>query len=118
MRNLLVDTDVFIDHIRGARKLNASRDELHYSVVTRCELFAGKNADEDSLRLLLSAFREIPVDSITAETAGRLRRAINIPTPDAIIAATALINNLVLFTRNYKDFKSVKRLKIASQEQT
>jgi len=41
---LLVDTDVFIDHLRGAAELKAGRNRLHYSVITRAELFAGNSA--------------------------------------------------------------------------
>ena len=39
--DLLVDTDVFIDHLRGARELRPGRNRLHYSVITRCELISG-----------------------------------------------------------------------------
>src|SRR4051794_20284536 len=71
---LLVDTDVFIDHLRGASPLRPGRDALSYSTVTRCELFAGDAAQEDAVALLLSPFRELPVDRAVAERAGRLRR--------------------------------------------
>jgi hypothetical protein len=33
--DLLVDTDIFIDHLRGAAELKPGRHRLHYSVVTR-----------------------------------------------------------------------------------
>ena len=44
MGDILVDTDVFIDHLRGARQLTPGRHRLHYSVITRAELFAGNTA--------------------------------------------------------------------------
>jgi predicted nucleic acid-binding protein len=59
--DVLVDTDVFIDHLRGARALAARRNRLHYSVITRAELFAANTAT-DLTATLLAPFREIPVD--------------------------------------------------------
>src|SRR5438874_1098274 len=69
--NLLIDTDVFIDHLRGARRLTlADNDVASYSVVTLCELFAGTRVDEGSVRTLLAPFATLVVDQATAEHAG------------------------------------------------
>jgi predicted nucleic acid-binding protein len=108
---VLLDTDVFIDHLRGARELRPGRNSLSYSVITRCELFAGANADEHLIGRLLSPFRELPVDRAIAEDAGRIRRETRIRTPDALIAATALRFGLVLVTRNASDFGRVPKLR-------
>ena len=51
---------------------------------------------------------ENPIKYQTAE----IRKKHNIKLPDAIIAATALIFNLDLVTRNVKDFKNIKGLTI------
>jgi predicted nucleic acid-binding protein len=107
----LLDTDVFIHHLRGANKLRPGRDSVSYSVVTRCELFAGAAADEDRIRLLLAPFLELPVDRSVAELAGRVRRETRIRTPDALIAATALLHRLTLVTRNARDFGRVRHLR-------
>jgi len=112
MADLLVDTDVFVDHVRGASSIKLGPHRLSYSVVTRCELFAGRNAKEESLGLLLSAFAELPVDRAIAERAGRIRRTTDIRTPDALIAATALEHGLGLLTRNASDFTRVTGLKV------
>ncbi len=116
MAELLLDTDVFVDHLRGARRLRPGRHRLHYSVVTRCELFAGRGADEDVLRLLLAPFRELPVDRGIAERAGRIRREAGVRTPDALIAATALQHRLTLVTRNLRDFQPVRGLRLLAPE--
>lgn len=118
MAEFLVDTDVFIDHLRGARELRAGSSELSYSVVTRCELFAGRRADEEGLRRLLGAFRELSVDRSVAERAGRIRRETRVRTPDALIAATALEHGLVLVTRNRRDFEPVRSLSIRASVPT
>ena len=112
MAELLVDTDVFVDHLRGARPLRPERDSLHYSVVTRCELFAGPAAQEETVATLLAPFRELAVDRDVAETAGRIRRETGVRTPDALIAGTALVNGLTLVTRNARDFERVPQLRL------
>jgi predicted nucleic acid-binding protein len=109
--DVLVDTDVFIDHLRGAVELKAGRHRLHYSVVTRAELFAGNSAT-DLVSQLLGPFRELTVDRSVAERAGRVVREFQLRMPDALIAATALENRLTLMTRNRKDFDKVRGLRI------
>ena len=81
------------------------------SVITRCELFAGSEVDEEGVRVLLAPFRELSVDRAVAELAGRVRRETGIRMPDALIAATALLHRLTLVTRNVRDFERVPRLR-------
>jgi toxin FitB len=109
--DLLMDTDVFVDHLRGVAELKTGRNRIHYSVITRAELFAGNSASNLTVRLL-APFREIPVDRAVAERAGRIRRETRIRLPDALIAATALERNLTLTTRNTRDFEAVPGLRI------
>jgi predicted nucleic acid-binding protein len=108
--DLLVDTDVFVDHLRGARRIEPGRERILYSVVTRCELFAGRETEEETIQVLLAPFEEVPLDRPIAERAGRLRRAGGLRTPDALIAATALEHQLVLVTRNTRDFRPARGL--------
>jgi toxin FitB len=110
--DLLVDTDVFVDHLRGARRMQPGRDRILYSFVTRCELFAGREIEEETVQRLLEPFEEIPIDRPLAERAGRLRRAGGLRTRDALIAASALERQLVLVTRNTRDFQSARGLKL------
>lgn len=111
--DLLVDTDVFIDHLRGAAELKPGRHRLHYSVVTRAELFAGNTATARASQLL-APFREILVDRDVAERAGRVVREFGTRLPDALIAATALEKGLQLSTRNVKDFVKIPGLRLKS----
>lgn len=113
MADLLIDTDIFIDHLRGAAALKPGRHRLHYSVVTRAELFAGTTATNLSTQLL-APFRELNVDRAVAERAGRISREFGVRLPDALIAATALEHELSLVTRNDKHFGSIRGLRLRS----
>lgn len=109
--DLLLDTDIFIDHLRGATRIEPRRHRLHYSVVTRAELFAGNTATNAASELL-APFREHPVDRAIAERAGRVAREHGLRMPDALIAATALEHRLGLVTRNTRHFDEVRSLRL------
>ena len=104
---------VFVDHLRGAVELKADRHRLHYSVVTRAELFAGGPAT-NLVSTLLGPLREVVVDRAVAERAGRIRREAGIRLPDALIAATALQHDLQLASRDRRDFDAVRGLRMRS----
>jgi predicted nucleic acid-binding protein len=112
MADLLVDTDIFVDHLRGAAPLKVGRNRVFYSIVTRCELLAGRAAQEELVRLLLSAFSELIIDRTVAESAGRIRRQADIALPDAIIAASAIEFDVPVVTRNRRDFERVRGLRV------
>lgn len=112
MADLLVDTDVLIDHLRGARAFEPADARVSYSTVTRAELFAGRASEEAAVRTLLDPFRELLVDRAVAELGGRLRRDHSVRLADALIAATALTHDLELLTRNVRDFTGVPSLRL------
>ena len=109
--DLLLDTDIFIDHLRGASELRVGRHRVHYSVITRAELFAGNTAT-DLVTTLLAPFRELPIDRPIAERAGRIRREHGVRMPDALIAATAVEHRLGVVTRNRAEFEKVRGLRL------
>jgi predicted nucleic acid-binding protein len=110
---LLVDTDVLVDHLRGDRRLSADGRRLGVSVVTRCELFAGRD-EAERLRRLLSPMVDLPIDATIAELAGSTRRRTGLATPDALVAATALVHRIPLLTRNRRHFGRVDGLRVLS----
>lgn len=114
MADLLVDTDVCIDHLAGHARLSGRRNRLGYSVITRAELRAeAKGAFEaEQIRRMLGAMTEYPVDRQVADEAGRIRAEAGIRLPDALIAATALVHGLTLDTRNLADFRRVPGLRL------
>jgi len=77
---------------------------LGYHLLTREE--------EADLRRTLEQFVVFPVDSTVAERAVVLRQQRKMGLGDAIIAATALVHDLPLVTRNTDDFKHVPGLRL------
>lgn len=53
-----------------------------------------------------------PIDSSIARRAAELGRTRTTKLPDLLIAATALEYNLILITKNVKDFHNIPNLKI------
>lgn len=112
----LVDTDIAIDHFHGnpfARdffnKTLEAGDSLCISVVTLTELLAGMRPGEEELtQKLLSLFVVLDVNETIGYKAGEyLRlysRSHNLDLGDAIIAATAMLNDADLVTRNIKHY--------------
>ncbi len=113
MARVLLDTDVLIDHLVDAgRTIPPNIGDAAYSSITRAELYSGRNADEEVIDRLLVNFEEIAVDRAIAEEAGRIRRVVGIKLPDALIAATAIMTKRRLSTRNVRDYRRVKRLRL------
>ncbi len=112
----LVDTSVLIDVLRGevaaAEVLRNARmaGPLHASEVTRLEVLAGMRPPEEAAtRALLAALTWHPLDDRVAEVAGDLGRRWlvsnrGIDSGDLAIAATAVLLDAALLTRNIKHF--------------
>lgn len=123
MVDLVIDTDILIDHLRGLilakeylKQKRDAKDKLMISVVTEAEIFAGKKMEESSeakkTELLLELFEIIGVDSQIAREAGKLRRSFDCKLPDAIIAATAILHRAKLVTRNKGHFEMIPDIDI------
>jgi predicted nucleic acid-binding protein len=119
---VLVDTSVVIDYLRGvpaaAELLERERalGALHASEITRLEVLAGmRPVEEEQTRSLLSALRWHPVDAEVAEQAGALGRAWlpsqgGIDSADLAIAATSVLLNARLLTKNVRHFPMIDGL--------
>ena len=122
MTRYLLDTGLVLRHLRGQRRVvsflrNLSKSErLSIATVTRLEVHAGMKPDERyATQKLLSRLAVYDLDREIAEKAGDLIAASMksgwvLSVPDAIIAATAISNNLTLVTLNPNDFRNVAGL--------
>ena len=88
-----------------------------FSVITEIELLCWKTEDEEDLKILqdfinaATIFDLIP--PVKLKTAA-IRKTTRIKLPDALIAATALVHDLTLITRNTHDFRNLTDLKIVN----
>lgn len=87
------------------------------SVITEIELMSWKTATEKDLSLLQNFIQDslvLELEQAVKQKAAILRKTTRIKLPDAIIAATALVFNLTLVTRNTQDFDSVENLRLVN----
>jgi|SRR3989338_10060593 len=116
----VVDTSIFIDHLRGYKPANDFFNSLDnkvllFSALSEAELLTGKSCNDseqrESVLQFLKRWKKIDVTNPIAMKAGDLRRTHEITISDAIIAATAIIYDAELLTRDVGDFKSIEGLK-------
>lgn len=84
------------------------------SVITKIEVL-GFNASEEHAQLLFNFMEDATILDLTSsivDVSIDIRKKSKTPLPDAIIAATAIVYDLVLITRNISDFKNIQGLKV------
>ncbi len=118
--NYLVDTNIAIYYfgLLLAKKSEVLLEEIinnqyYISVINRIELLGNKGISVQEQAALDSFINHGIIhnlnDEIILETI-KIRKNYSIKLPDAIIAATCLVNNCVLVTNNAKDFEKIERL--------
>lgn len=117
----LIDSNAVIDYLSNSLPSsgmtfmnNVINDIPKVSVITKMEVL-GFKTPPDIYKILVLFFVDsqvIPLSEEVAEKTIDLRKEQKIKLPDAIIAATALVNDFTLITRNKADFKKVKGLSI------
>ncbi len=124
MIRVLIDTDIFIDFLRGIETAKRIFEEdiinekiiAFSSVISEAELFSGKECKYTEKRRaveeLISLTNKIEVDSQVAKKAGEFRRIFKTPLTDSLIAATAHKINAILYTRNVKHYEKIKEIKL------
>ncbi|MEL6441874.1 MAG: type II toxin-antitoxin system VapC family toxin [Cyanobacteria bacterium J06621_8] len=84
--------------------------ELYYEALNKQEL--------QSIKKHLSQLNILTVDITVCEQfiqlMGKYVLSHKLAIPDALIAATALVNNLELYTLNQKDFRFISKLRLYS----
>lgn len=131
---VLLDTNIVSELRKGQRAAPAvlawrkgvRTSESHLSVITLLELALGialkARKDVQAGQSLQSwyehklkpsfAGRILPLDEAIAERAAVLQADRSRPSNDALIAATALVHDLVLVTRNVRDFEGIVDLQL------
>ena len=113
----LVDTDVLIDFLRGREQavsfVNLESDRIIVSSIVVAELYAGVrggkgDTEQSTLERFLSLFRIVHVTAAIARLGGLYKRdygrSHGVSLADAVVAATATLENAELKTLNVKHY--------------
>jgi len=117
----LVDTNILIYHTKGEQIATSflsrllSQQALHISILKKIEFLVwDKHTPEgfEKCQRLIKTAHVYPVEENISNKAIQLKRSLPIKLADSVIAATALLNNLKLATRNEDDFRGIEGLEI------
>lgn len=125
----LPDTNVWIAYLNPGVSTVKARFQQHpiqaiaLCSVVKAELLYGaqrsskREANLQLLETLFGQFRSLPFDDAAAYHYGRIRadlaaRGTPIGPNDLLIAATALVHNLVLVTHNTREFSRIASLRL------
>jgi tRNA(fMet)-specific endonuclease VapC len=120
---ILCDTNIFIEIYRGNNSIidilkTIGQHNIAVSDVTCAELLYGaRNKNElQIIRKDLNKLTVLPIQTdistLSVALVEKYSLSHNLSLPDALIAATALIHDIELYTLNSKDFKFLKNIKL------
>ena len=121
---ILIDSDVLIEVLRQSAVATAellrarTAAPLAVSVITRMEIVVGSNNRESLQRTekLLRTVRVLPLNEEISAAADALVTQFHLShgmrLADALIAATALVYDVPLLSRNQRDFRFIPGLKL------
>ena len=117
MKALLIDSDILIEVLRARdhdllarwEALSRNSTPLFCSPVTIAELWHGARPQEvQALEVLFAAINHVPIDAQIGQRAGDFLRQFakshHLELGDALIAASAFVHNLTLWTRNRRHY--------------
>ncbi len=125
-QKLLVDTDILIDVSRGITiainrlQSEAINSTLAISTVTQMELIVGcrnkielQNLEKFLQRYVIIKVNEFITDK-TIELLKKYRLSHGLLIPDGLIAATAIVINAPLLSKNQRDYRFISELNLLS----
>ena len=115
---ILCDTNILIEFYKNNTAIiqelrQIGSQNLAISVITRAELYYGAINKNELKRIQkhLDLLQNIPIDRSISEQFIQLMANYSLShkltIPDAMIAASALVNDLELYTLNIKDFRFI-----------
>lgn len=121
MEQYLIDTNVVSDYLsasfsaNGMTFIDAAFDSIpNISVITQIELLCWNTSETttQNIKNFISDSVVLDINNDVITECVKIRKSKKIKTPDAIIAATALAYDLILISRNTKDFSNIYGLKV------
>ena len=121
----LIDTSACSKYIQGLLEAEAAdlmdtaiTSNATMSIITRIELLSwitGKKQLDEDIRQFIGGSDIIDLsESIILQTIGLRRHYKSVRLPDAIIAATAIVNDFTLLSTNDSDFTRISGLRYRS----
>lgn len=120
MGKYLIDNNVISNYFAGkfSKKTMIFIAEIidetpNISVITQIESLSWVNSDKNKEGIIKEFIDDCTIFNLNSEITTqtiKIRRSRKIKTPDAIIAATAIVNNFTLIT-NDSDFENIQNLK-------
>lgn len=118
---ILCDTNVLIEFYKNNPRVNqilrdVGKDNLAISIVTEAELYFGalNKAELQMIQRHLASLHRFGLDTAVSNQFLQLMETYSLShklsIPDALIAATALVHQVELFTFNVKDFHFIPGL--------
>ena len=100
--NFLADTNALIYLLNGNTCMTPFlHEKLAFSVISEMELLSYSgitSAEENNIKSLLNDCKEVPLSEEIKEKTIEIRKKYRTKLPDAIVAASAIVNNLALIT--------------------
>ena len=120
---ILCDTDVLIEFYKNTPQIlqelrYIGQHNLAISAITQAELYFGalNKPELEKIKRHLSGIYRIPLDIVISNRFLHLMEMYclshKLSLPDALIAATALVHTLELYTLNTKDFKFIAGIQL------
>jgi tRNA(fMet)-specific endonuclease VapC len=120
---ILCDTNIFIELYKNNSQITEELRQigppnLAISVVTQAELYYGalNQAELQKIKKHLTLMRSFPIDAVISNHCLQLMESYvlshKLNLPDALIAATAIVHQIELYTLNLKDFRFIPHLKL------
>lgn len=120
---ILCDTNIFIEIYRDNLDIIQTvkaigQHKIAVSDVTCAELLYGaRNKKElQTIRKDLNKITVLPIETsistLAVELVEKYALSHNLSLPDALIASTAIIHNIELYTLNFKDFRFLDKVKL------
>ena len=123
-KRYLLDSNIVIEYIAGLFPEKAIQwlnklidEEINVSIITKIEVLSFDPDKDDNYSILIDFFDASNILELTKEIVNKtimIRQKQKIKLPDAIIASTAIVNGLILVSRNTKDFKIISDLEVVN----
>ena len=114
----LIDTNAVLDFMGNKLPVKAKNalseiidKEINLSVINKMELLGFSRVEHDLIAFVNYA-HILPINDEVVNKTIDIRKIYRIKLPDAIIAATAIVHDMTVVTRDMSEFRHISGLKI------